>query len=35
MNTEAVITIGKDTILTLILMGGPMLITGALIGITR
>lgn len=33
MNVEMVISIGRDTVTTLILMGGPMLLTGAVIGI--
>jgi flagellar biosynthetic protein FliQ len=34
MQTETVVAIGKDTIKTLMLMGGPMLIAGAVIGVT-
>ena len=33
MSIEMIIAIGKDAIVTLILMGAPMLISGALLGI--
>ena len=33
MNVELVIKIGKDAILTLLLMAAPMLLTGAFIGV--
>lgn len=33
MSIEMIIAIGKDTIVTLLLMGAPMLVSGAVLGI--